>query len=223
MFSTSMKTYRASRFVYLSIAALLLPFVAACSFVPKPQADPSRHYVLTGPTIAGYNEAFEQGTLKVGLRTVSVAPYLDGKSMIVRRGENEIDYREFARWAEPLGVAVNRMLVARLSVSEKVARVYSQPYPFDVARDVDVAVTVLRAEGRVREDGTATISFLCGIEIVRVDERVGNARQVLAREVFEAPEIPWTQGDYAALARGLSEGVAKLADEIVAKLPTSAK
>jgi len=113
--------------------------------------------------------------------------------------------------------------VARLSVSEKVSRVYSQPYPFDVARDVDVAVTVLRAEGRVRADGTATISFICGIELVRVDERAGNVRQILAREVFEAPELPWTEGDYASLAQGLSEGVAKLAETIVAKLPATAE
>ncbi len=214
-----MKTHRAPHFVRLALAALLLPFVAACSILPKPQPDPTRHYVLTEPVVEGVNEALGQGTLKVGVRSVSVAPYLDGKSMIVRRGDNEIDYRDFARWAEPLGVAINRMLVARLHLSPKVARVFAQPYPFDVTRDVDVAVTLLRAEGRVKADGTATTSFLCGIEIVRVDERSGAAPQVLVREVFEAPEIPWKEGDYSALAAGLSESIAKLAEAIVAKLP----
>lgn len=214
-----MKTHRAPRLVRLILAALLLPFVAACSIIPKPQPDPTRHYVLTGPAVEGVNEALGQGTLKVGVRTVSVAPYLDGKAMIVRRGDNEIVYREFARWAEPLGVAINRMLVARLNVAPQVARVFRQPYPFDVSRDVDVAVTVLRAEGRVKADGTATTSFLCGIEIVRVDERSGAAPEVLAREIFEAPEIPWKEGDYSALAAGLSESIAKLAEAIAEKLP----
>lgn len=215
-----MKTHRASRLVRLAFAALLIPLVAACSLLPKPQPDPTRHYVLTGPAVEGVNDALGRGSLKVGVRTVSIAPYLDGKSMIVRRGDNEIDYRDFARWAEPLGVAINRMLVARLNVSGKVARVYPQPYPFDVARDVDVAVTVLRCEGRVRADGTATTSFLCGIEITRVNDG-GGAGAVLAREVFEAPEIPWDGGDYSALAQGLSESVAKLADAIAAKLPVA--
>ncbi len=214
-----MKIHRAFRFTCPIFFALLLPFVAACSILPKPQPDPTRHYVLTGPAVETVNAALGQGTLKVGVRTVSVAPYLDGKSMIVRRGENEIDYRDFARWAEPLGVAINRMLVARLHVSPKVARVFPQPFPFDVARDVDVAVTVLRAEGQVKADGTATISFLCGIQIVRVNERPDAVPEVLAREVFEAPEIPWTEGDYSVLASGLSEGIAKLAEAIVAKLP----
>jgi uncharacterized lipoprotein YmbA len=214
-----MKTHRASRLVRLAFAALLLPFAAACSLLPKPQPDPTRHYVLTGPAVEDVNETLNRGTLKVGVRSVSIAPYLDGKSMIVRRGANEIDYRDFARWAEPLAVAINRMLLARLNVSEKVARVYPQPYPFDVARDVDVAVTVLRCEGRVRADGTAATSFLCAIEIVRVADQAGGSAEVLAREVFEAPEIPWKEGDYAALAEGLSDSVAKLADFIVAKLP----
>lgn len=213
-----MKTHRASAFVRLAFAALLLPFVAACSLLPKPQPDPTRHYVLTGPALEGVNETLGRGALKVGVRSVVIAPYLDGKSMIVRRGANEIDYRDFARWAEPLGVAINRMLVARLNVSDKVARVYPQPYPFDVARDVDVAVTVLRCEGRVRADGTAGTSFLCGIEVVRVSD--GGAGVVLAREVFEAPEIAWDGNDYSALAQGLSDSVAKLADAIVAKLPS---
>jgi uncharacterized lipoprotein YmbA len=214
-----MKTHRALRFVRPFFAALMLSLVAACSILPKPQPDPTRHYVLTGPEAGTVNAALAQGTLKVGVRTVSVAPYLDGKSMIVRRGDNEIDYRDFARWAEPLGVAINRMLVARLHVSPKVARVFPQPFPFDIARDVDVAVTVLRAEGRVRADGTAATSFLCGIEIVRVNERPGAVPEVLAREVFEAPEIPWKEGDYSALALALSESIAKLAKTIADKLP----
>lgn len=213
-----MKTHRATFLVRLAFGALASLLFVACSVLPKPQPDPTRHYVLTGPTTEGGNEALNHGTLKVGVRSVSIAPYLDGKSMIVRRGENEIDYRDFARWAEPLGAAINRMLVARLNLSEKVDRVFAHPYPFDVSRDVDVAVTVLRCEGRVRSDGTASTSFLCGIEIVRVASGQRPA-EVLAREIFEAPEIPWRDGDYAALALGLSESVGKLTEAIVANLP----
>jgi hypothetical protein len=200
----------------LAASALL----AGCSFFPKPAPDPTRHYVLTALTPAAVDAA-GQGKLKVGLRSVQIAPYLDGKAMIVRRGDNEIDYSDYARWAEPLATGINRMLVARLHVSGRVGRVFPQPYPFDVMRDVDVSVSVLRCEGRVRPDGRAVVSFTCAIEIVRVEEKPGAAGggQVLFREVFEAPETPWKDGDYAALATGLSEKVAGLADRILSALP----
>jgi uncharacterized lipoprotein YmbA len=215
-----MKTTFLPRFVPAAASLLLLPFLAACSFLPTPKPDPTRHYVLTGPEVGALNESLGRGVLKVGVRSVNIAPYLDGKSMIVRRGENEIDYRDFARWAEPLSVSINRMLVARLHLSDKVARVFPQPYPFDVSRDVDVAVSVLRCEGRVKSDGTAVVSLVCGIEIVRVAGKDGGGGEVLVREVLEAPEIPWSEGDYAALAQGLSDGVAKLAEAIAERLPS---
>jgi uncharacterized lipoprotein YmbA len=152
---------------------------------------------------------------------VQIAPYLDAKSMIVRRGDNEIDYRDYARWAEPLANGINRMLVARLHVSDRVARVFPQPYPFDVTRDVDVSVSVLRCEGRVLPDGKAVASFMCAVEIVRVGDKPGaiGGGEVLLRKVFEAPETEWREGDYAALAAILSDDVAKLADTIIAALP----
>ena len=111
-------------------------------------------------------------------------------------------------------------MAAGLHVSDRVGRVFPQPYPFDIARDVDVSVSVLRCEGRIRPDGKAVVSFTCGVEIVRVAEKPGaDGGQVLFREVFEAPETPWKDGDYAALAAGLSENVSRLADRILAALP----
>ena len=205
----------------LALAALFALSLAGCSLFPKPAPDPTRHYVLTAPAPAPLDVGAKQGALKVGLRSVQIAPYLDAKSMSVRRGDNEIDYRDYARWAEPLANGINRMLVARLHVSDRVARVFPQPYPFDVNRDVDISVSVLRCEGRVRPDGKSVASFACAVELVRVGEHLGAADggAVLLREVFEAPETEWPEGDYAALAAILSDDVAKLADTIIAALP----
>jgi uncharacterized lipoprotein YmbA len=203
-------------------ATTLVLALAGCSLFPKPAPDPTRHYVLTGATPASSGPEVRKGALRVGLRSIEMAPYLEGKSMIVRRGENQIDYRDFARWAEPLAVGLNRMLVARLHHSERVGRVFPQPYPFDEARDLDVALTVLRCEGRVLPDGGAVISFACAIEIVRVSDKAGaGGGEVLLREVFTAPETPWAEGDYAALAAGLSERVGQLAERLIAVLPES--
>lgn len=210
-------------FRFALLAAGLGLGLAGCNFFPKPSPDPTRHYVLTGPKAAEVNVGVKQGTLKVGLRSIQVAPYLDAKSMIVRRGDNEIDYRDFARWAEPLATGINRMLVARLHASDRVGRVFPQPFPFDVERDLDISINVLRCEGRVLPDGSAYASFMCAIEIIRVGDRPGAATgtggQVLLREIFEAEQTPWRDGDYAALAAALSQHISKLADTLVGHLP----
>jgi uncharacterized protein len=192
--------------------------LAGCSILPSPSPDPTRHYVLTGPAPLAADAPLGRGTLKVGVRSVRVAPYLDGKAMIVRRGDNEIDYRDYARWAEPLSVGVSRMLGARLLTSDRVARVFAQPYPLDVVRDVDVAVTLLRCEGQVNPDGSAVIGFLCALEITRARPGASEG-EVLLRETFQAPRLEWKEGDYAALARGLSEAVTKLSERVIAALP----
>jgi uncharacterized protein len=202
----------------VALFALMALALAGCTLFPKPAQDPTRHYVLTGPTTASMNENLHKGTLKVGLRAVEVAPYLDGKAMIVRRGDNEIDYRDYARWAEPVAIGVKRMLVARLVESERVGRVFVQPYPFDTERDIDVAITVLRCEGLIHDDGKAVASLVCDVEITRAGDGAGHG-EVLLRERFSGSETEWKDGDYAALARQLSGGVTELAQRVVAAVP----
>lgn len=216
-----MKTKRRLTSNFGPVAAVLAAavLVAGCNLLPKPKPDPTRHFVLSGPAVDATNAAMAHGRLVVGLRTVQVAPYLDTKSMIVRRGENEILYRDYARWAEPLDSAINRMLVGQLYASGRVARVLPQPYPFDVERDVDVAVTVLRCEGRLRADGTAVADLWCAVEIVRVGDREGGGAEVLLREAFVAPEIQWTEGDHAGLASALGVQIGRLAERIGEMLP----
>jgi uncharacterized protein len=189
--------------------------LAACSVFPKPQTDPTRYYVLTGPSLATVAATMPAGTLRVGLQTVRAAPYLDGKSMIVRRGDNEIDYRDFARWAEPLSTSVGRMLGAQLLASGQVGRVYASPFPLDVTRDVDVTISILRCEGVVKADGTAAASFACVVEVA--DARPDGS--VRMRRLFNAPETTWTEGDYSALARQLSDAITQLSVEVLAALP----
>lgn len=209
------------RFTLIARAGLWAAFALAltgCSLLPKPTPDPTRHYVLSEPTPLAVDATSERGRLKVGVRAVQVAPYLSGKAMIIRRGDNEIDYRDYACWAEPLTAGVNRLLVARILTSERVARVFAQPFPLDTTRDIDVAVTVQRCEGQVTSDGKATVRFLCALEVTRAHEGAGTG-EVILRESFDAPPLEWTEGDFAGLAKGLSEAVEKLAERVLAVLP----
>lgn len=188
--------------------------LAGCSLVPRPQPDPTRYYVLTTPAQASGREGTSAEKLVVGVSRIEIAPYLNGKDMVVRREGNEITYNSFSRWAEPLTTSIGRLLSARLGGSEKVGRVYSQPFAFDVERDYDVWVRVLRCEGELR-DGRAVASFSALVEVT--EARSGGA--VVLRKLFETSETAWSGDDYGKLALALSESVAALGDEIAAALP----
>ena len=62
-------------------------------------------------------------------------------------GENEVEFRDYRRWAEPLDAGVARVLRARLLASPDVAQVYAEPFPADQDRDFDVSVEVTQVRG----------------------------------------------------------------------------
>ena len=208
----------ASFFVPAALAGVFW-FSAGCSIVPEPTVDPTRYYVLTAPSAAISNAAAATApaadALVLGLRNVTIAPYLNGKAMIVRNAANEIDYEDFARWAEPLQTGVNRFLALELTRSARVKRVFTQPYPFDAERTYDVSIEVLRCEGARKAGGATVASFEARIEIT--EAKPGGA--IVARTFFTAPETAWDGRNFSALAQALSEGVAALGREVVAKLP----
>jgi len=202
----------ARRFLLGSLLGLGLWFAAGCNLIPEPTPDPTRFYVLTGPGLPADVSA-PDGTLRLGLRTVELAPYLRSRSLIVRGGRNEIIYQDYARWAEPLEAGIARVLRARLAIAPAVSRVYSQPFPFDRARDFDVSVNVIRCEG-VREGGTSAARFAAIVEIVHA-----TSGDVVSRRMVVTPEVPWDGQDYSALAEALSEAVGQLAQQLVEHLP----
>ncbi|GAB1489798.1 hypothetical protein MASR2M8_22520 [Opitutaceae bacterium] len=194
----------------LGIAAIGL---AGCQIIPDAAPDPTRFYVLTGPSLQQVSTA-QPGPLSLGLKAVNLAPYLRGRSMLVRAGEHEITYNDYARWAEPLDQGISRILQGQLLGSPSVGRVHAHPFPFDQTRDFDVAVSIVRCEG-VREAGTSVARFAALIEVTRV-----NDGSMVKRQVFTAPDVPWNGQDYAALAAALSSSVERLASEVIASLPT---
>jgi uncharacterized lipoprotein YmbA len=185
-------------------------FLAGCDgLIPPPQVDPTRYYVLTGPSPA---PAAAGGPLRVGLRTVELAAYLKSPDMIVRQGANELMLQDYARWGEPLEAGIGRLLRDRLRTAGAVGRVYPQPFPLDADRDCDVAVTLLRCEGAT--DRTAR--FAATIEITKASDG-----RLLARRTFVAPDAAWDGKNFGQLAGLLSADVDALGQEIVAALPAA--
>ena len=203
------------RLTVLCVMSAALLGLAGCSLLPAPQTDPTRYYVLTGGTLGEAGPDKVPGALVLGLKRVEIVPYLNGKDMVVRERGNEIAYQSFSRWAEPLNVSINRTLIGRLSSAETVSRVYTQGFPFDVERDYDVAVRVLRCEGERRDGGTFVASFSAVLEVT--EARAGGA--VILRKVFTAPVTEWNGKDFGQLAAALSDAVGALAAEVVGVLP----
>lgn len=194
------------------VALLLVWGLTGCSVVPEPTADLTRFYVLSNPRANGENVALRSNALQIGLKRVEVSPYLDKGSLVVRHGDNELVYNDYARWAEPIGAGVSRIVRSRLLDNQKIGRVFVDSFPFDQSRDYDISIYVTRCEGALN---TGETRFAAVVEVTTTGE---NAR-VVARREFIAPSQAWNGKNYAALVAGLSEAVDALSNQIVALLP----
>jgi hypothetical protein len=196
-----------------SLAALLL---GGCNILPEATVDLTRYYVLSGPVTTELVATHPAGTHQIGLRPVELPGYLHNqKSMVVRTGGNELRFQDYARWAEPLESGLNRVLKDRLLATDTIAGVTTYPFSVDIQRDYDVVVRVVNCEGFMRGGKSGVARFAAAYDIIAS----GTSGQVVARRTFTAPEQPWDSSDFGALARLLSEGMAKLSEDIAANLP----
>lgn len=201
------------------LLGLALAASAGCSILPKPTDDPTRYYLLSEPATAQQTATTTpHGTVHLGLRTVDLPTYLrNSRTVVLRRGANEVSYPDFARWAEPLDAAVSRVVRERLLASEKVAS--ADPAPFSSAnrRDLDLSIRVVRCEGALDEKGAPIVVFIAGYELL--DPKKGG--EVVLRRNFVAPAARWDGSDYGQLVQRLSDAVAALGDDIAQNLPQS--
>src|SRR5271156_182930 len=94
--------------------------VAGCTVVPPAQDDPTRYYVLADSAPAAAQAGPSQGGARIGIRAVQLEGYLRRREMVVRTGSNEVEFRDYRRWAEPLDTAIARIMQARLQASPAV-------------------------------------------------------------------------------------------------------
>jgi hypothetical protein len=193
----------------------LLGLLAACNVVPPPGDDPTRYFVLSDP-VSVAAEAPAAGAVRIGLREIRLESYLKRREMVVRTGDNEVEFRDFRRWAEPLEAAVARVVRVRLLEGPGVAQVYTEPYPADQQRDYDVTIDVRRCEGALAATGKYVASFSATVEI----STAGDNPHVVSRRLFAAPDAAWDGKDFDRLANLLSADVSALAQDVLAGIPT---
>jgi uncharacterized lipoprotein YmbA len=181
------------------LASLLAAAAAGpgCSLVPAPKPDPTRFFVLT----ADLAEAAPVRGM-VALRPIEVPAYLRQPALVVRQGDNEVKFREVARWGEPLEQGLARVL------GEQLRRLGWVP----AARGHDgeaasLAVRVLAAEGTAAG----------GVEFRAVWELTRRGAKPLSGE-FRAAGLRWDGRDEAGLASALSAAVAGLAADLAGQV-----
>ncbi len=192
-------------FLRLLAASAALALLAACSLLPEAKPDPTRYFVLAGASGATTAPA---GAPVVHIRPVEVANYLRPRAMVVRRGNHEIEFREYARWGEPLEQGIARALRGELLVRGAAAAItVGSTRTARLGSDVELAVRVLAFEGHA--GGTASMHAVW---------ELFHEKGLLHRGEFRSDSARWDGKNEASLAAALSEAVSALAADIAAAL-----
>lgn len=172
--------------------------LAGCSILPEPKADPTRFYLLSTAATPASPAAPVVG---VQFRPVEAAGYLRNPPIVVRRGEHEVEFRDLARWGEPLEQGIARVLREEL-------RARGVSAAGDGAREETpptLGVRVLACEGTA----AGAVEFRAAWELVGT-----GAGGKIRRGEFRATGLRWDPRNESTLAARLSEAVAGLAEEI---------
>lgn len=184
---------------------------AGCSILPQAQTDPTRFYVLSTPAAATFVAPTGAKAPAIHLRPVELASYIKSKPLIVRRGDNEIEFREYARWGEPLERGIGRVLRGELLARGAAGAVLATGLrSFSIDYDYELTVRVLACEGVA--DGA--VQFRAVWEL----STTGAKPTVATHGDFHADGLKWDMKSEASLASGLSQAVAGLAAEIAGGL-----
>ncbi len=197
----SMKPNLARLLRNLSFGSAVLA-VGGCSLLPVAKPDPTRYYVLTSRAMA---VPAPTGAPAVQLRPIDLAAYLRNRPMIVRRGDNEIDPRDFALWGEPLEQGIARVLGEELRARGLVVAGEAGRGAVPGA-GLQLAVRVRACEGTAG----GLVDFRAAWELTRAGADGGR----VAGGEFRAGGLQWDGKAEATLAARLSEAVAGLAAEI---------
>ncbi len=181
----------------LAAAALMLT-LAAC----VPAQKPINYYNLA--TVRGENRGDARtARLRIQVREVSLPQYLDRSQIVVRVSPNRYTVSDSHTWLEQLPAAVARVLAEDIGTRLGTASVYTPsqmvPYKLDYLVDVDIFRLEAASEGVVELDARW--------HLFRGTSRVVDSRRQRLR-------IPVAAGDYESYVAGMSDALARLADDI---------
>ena len=189
------------------VAGLLSLLTLSGCALPQAQSDPTRFYLLSTDPVRATPASNGIGSAPsvLHVREVELAGYLRSRPVIVRRGENEIEFREFALWGEPLESGIARVLREELLASGVVKTVVTSSARSEQANaDATLSVRVLGCEGVA--DGS--VAFRAVWEVATA----GSKSTPVVSGDFRPTNLRWDAKSEASLAAQLSQAVAGPAD-----------
>lgn len=178
-----------------------------------------QHYLLGGSALPDSMVPSDRPSgLRIGLRRLQIAEYLESPLIVVRQGSHEIRYSEFHRWGGTLNNGVGRALASNLEILAPLDNVDLAPWAIRTAHDYLIQIHLEHLEGRAPEEPIVLeggVHLMASWEIL--DPQNGD---VLVRGTTEYEENGWTVGDYAGLVERLDAGLWELSLDLVEALDT---
>ena len=191
------------RWLRITAITICLITIGGCGRSPA-----TRFYALT-PVASATAPAAQSATLapSVGVRAVDLPAELDRPQIVTRSGTNTVELAEFDRWSAPLRDIIMRLLAENLATQLPTDRVAIYPWLPGESVEHEVAVEVIRFEGR--------LSGPCVLEARwRVTGAGGRATLVAGRT-----SVTENAGaDYASVVAAQSQLVARLSADIAAAI-----
>ena len=198
----------------LSVALLAGLFTTACQIVPEAKHDLTRFFVLEDPGATMGSVGSNPDGATLGLLGIRLPVYLaDSRAMAISSASQEIEFRDFERWAEPLDEGIERVLQSALGRAVSVARVLTLPFGADVNREYDVQVDVIDCEG-FNSGSSQSVQFACEYSIMDLDG------ELVAHGIYAANPAIWN-GTPGGLARLLSAAIVESAAVIADSIPAA--
>ncbi len=187
------------------ILAIVAIFSAGCTRSQTP-----RFYTLTPMSQDEMSSKRGSAALNpvIGIGPVTIADYLDQSDLVTRTGDNQLLKAEYDRWAGSFKDDFVNVLAENIGFMVPTERIYLYPWR-----------------------GSVPIGYQVALEVIRCDGRLGEAAHLVARwRIFQGPEKklikmnrsslsePVTGPGYAALVAAQSRAVAKLSQEIAAAI-----
>ena len=189
------------------IPLLIVLALAGCSIL-APQPDLSRFYVLTAtvtPDAALASSSTNRLTL--GLGPMRFPDYLARSQIVTRVGDNQVEFADEERWAEPLERNFARVLGENLAHLLDTARVITLPAFVPVTVQYEVPMEVLRFE----TDDEGVIELWVRWAIRDPAGRLFHSRESRINETAAGKS---TEAVVAALSRAVGKLSEEMADAI---------
>ncbi|TDH59211.1 membrane integrity-associated transporter subunit PqiC [Dankookia rubra] len=181
--------------------ALLLAPLGACARSPDPA-------LFTLAALPG--EARPGGPKTVELRRPGLAGYLDRPEIVRAAGPYRVDLSGGARWAEPLGDMLGRVLAETLTQRLPGSTVFTEAGGLSADGDAVVEIDVQRFDA----DAEGRVTLLAQIAVRRPgNRRVGQTRAVRL-------EVPARSTAITDIVAAMSATLGQLANTVAAMLRT---